>query len=152
MNKTVYEIEEAVKDTLEADPELSGMARNFLVLDTLDRSELEGMCSLGPVVGVICVQQEFSGSMTNVTDETGRLSVVVLDRNLRSGVAGKSGAAGERGVWDILHRAFQVLHHHPERVNADIQNITAKKARLLFASRRACGVVMEAKVTWRHSN
>jgi len=150
MNETVTQIEQAMLSALEADTDLAEKVRNFDLLSTLDQDELRTLCSLGPMIGVIALRGKYDGDLTGVADETGEFAVVALDHNLRSGAAGKGGAVGEVGVWALLHRAAEVLHHHPERLGLDIHDIVVTSRSLLFASRTACGVSLAVEVTWRH--
>ena len=153
MGYTVTQIEIAIQAALQANAEVVAAApsRNIILLNTLDREDLETIAQLGISVGIISLEGKYASDIGQVSDEDGGFGIVVVVPNLRGATSAQTGSVADPGLWEVVEHCRAALHHHSDRLGLEIHDIAVVKRRLLFAGNRGAAAVLECRVQWRHT-
>ncbi len=143
----VWEIENAILDTLRADETLSGYVKAFEVLPDMDEETLKKLIMQFPAVGVFSPEGDYRYMSGSVEEETGFFLVLCFHRNVRSPSAAR-GAELEKGIWDLVGDCKRVLL--TGSLGVDVKDCLPLRRRLLWSSRTWAAASLEVEVRWRN--
>lgn len=147
---TVEEIEQAILDTLKADPTLIDYVRTFDYLLWERADEMERQVKNYPALLVAYMGGSDEGSVYSVLDHAGRFVVCCCARNLRGPTAAAHGSEqGEIGVYDLLNDVLSCLQFS----ELGLEIISCQSVRIIPLAATASLAIFgrEFEVRWRLS-